>query len=174
MKYALSLVALASISTFAAAQGTKEEKCDNASFAKMASCGNISEVKMGKCAEGAATNSQVKVFAAKMVKDHTKAQEELKQACKTSKIECPSEQTKEGKAACEKCERAKDSKDFDSVYIATQIECHEKALKLYQRAAKECESEALKAYATQTIPAIQEHLSMAKRIQGQLSGKTSR
>src|ERR1700733_9686047 len=93
MRYALSLatVALVGLSamTFAATQAAKDEKCDNASFVKMASCGNLAEIKMGKLAQETATSSDVKTFATKMVKDHSKAQMELKEACKTSKTECP-------------------------------------------------------------------------------------
>ena len=59
-----------------------------------------------------------------MVKCISTAQEELKEACKTSKTECPAKMTKEGKEACEKCEKLKSEKNFDAVYISTQVECH--------------------------------------------------
>jgi putative membrane protein len=175
MRYVLSLgfLSVIGLSATTVAQGTKDEKCDNVSFVKMASCGNLSEIKMGKLAQESATNSEVKAFASRMVKDHTKAQEELKEACKTSKTECPDKQTKEGKEACEKCEKLKSSKDFDAGYIAIQIECHEKALKLYERASKECECDMLKAYAKDHIPAIRQHLAAAKNIQKSLGVKAS-
>jgi putative membrane protein len=178
MKYAWSLlvVALVGLSAMAFDEKTdvKEEKCDNVSFAMKASDGNLTEIKMGKCAEDSASNSDVKAFAAKMVKQHSKAQDELKEICKTSKIECPEKLTKEGQEACEKCEKLKGEKNFDAIYIATQIECHEKALKLYEKAAKECESDKLKDYATKTIPTIKEHLTLAKKLQKDVAGKTDR
>jgi putative membrane protein len=171
--FAVVVVGLVGVG-FAAAQPSRDEKCDNVSFVKKASCGNLSEIKMGKLAQEYATNSDVKAFAAKMVKDHTKAQEELKEACKTSKTECPDKLTKEGQEACDKCEKVKAAKNFDAVYIATQIECHEKALKLYQQASKECECEMIKSFASQHIPTIREHLAAAKKIQAEIDGKTSR
>jgi putative membrane protein len=178
MKYAWSLVMVALVGLSARAfdekKDAKDEKCDNASFAMKASDGNLTEIKMGKCAEESASNSNVKAFAAKMVKQHSKAQDELKEICKTSKIECPEKLTKEGQEACEKCAKLKGEKNFDATYIATQIECHEKALKLYEKAAKECESEMLKDYANKTIPTIKEHLALAKKIQNEVAGKTDR
>jgi putative membrane protein len=175
MKYAWSLATVALVSLSATAfDDAKAEKCDNASFVKKASCGNLSEIAMGKLAATTAISSEVKAFAGKMAKEHTKAQEDLKEACKTSKTECPDTMTKEGKEACEKCEKVKGEKNFDAVYIATQIECHEKALKLYEKAATECECEKLKAYAAEHIPAIKEHLATAKAIQKNLSGNIDR
>jgi putative membrane protein len=175
MKYAWSVavVALVGLSVMAF-EDAKEEKCDNASFVKKASCGNLSEIKMAKIAEKHASNSEVKAFAEKMVTEHTAAQEELKEACKTSKTECPDQMTKEGKEACEKCQKLTGEKNFDAVYISTQIECHEKALSLYEKGAKECECEKLKAYAEKHIPTIREHLAIAKKIKNDLDGKTSR
>jgi len=175
IKYAWSLAMVVMVSpSVKAFDDAKEEKCDNASFVKKASCGNLSEIKMARLAEKNATNSEVKAFAEKMVTAHTAAQEELKDACKTSKTECPDQMTKEGKEACEKCEKLKCEKSFDAVYISTQVECHEKALKLYEKGAKECVCEKLKAYAEKHIPAIKEHLAIAKKIKNDLDGKTSR
>ena len=172
MRYAWSLAAVALVSLSATGFGVaQEEKCDNASFVKKASCGNLAEIKMGKLAQETATSIAVKAFAGKMVREHTKAQKELKEACKTSKTECPDKLTKEGQAACEKCEKLKGEKNFDAVYISTQIECHEMALKLYDKAAKECECEMLKAYASQHIPVIRQHLTMARKIQKDLDAK---
>jgi putative membrane protein len=175
MKYVLSLTAAALCAIQASAfEDAKGEKCDNATFAKKAACGNLAEVKMGECAKDRASSAKVKEFAALMVKDHTKAQEELKEACKASKTECPTTMTKEGKEACDKCEKLKAGADFDTAYIAMQIECHQKALTLYEAASKECECDKLKAYAAKSIPTIREHLAMAKAIQKNLTAGSSR
>ena len=170
MKYVWSLVAVVLVSFSVASADDKDEKCDNASFAKKASCGNLTEVRMAKCAKDNATNAEVKEFAAKLEAAHSKAQEELKEACKPSKTECPDKQTKEGKEASEKCESLKGEKGFDVAFISMQIECHEKALKCYEKAAQECECEKMKAYATDHIPVIKEHLEMAKKIKRNLEG----
>jgi putative membrane protein len=146
MKYAWSVATVALVALSAMAfEDAKKEKCDNSSFVKKASCGNLAEIKMGKLAQEHAASTEV--IAGMMVKAHTKAQEELHEACKASKTECPAKMTKEGKETCEKCEKLKGEKNFDAVYISTQVACHEKALKLYESACKECECEKLKAYA---------------------------
>lgn len=145
----------------------KDEKCDKATFAKMASCMNMTEVKLGKMAAEKAKSSDVKAFAERMVKDHMAAQDALKAACTAGGTDCPTEQTKEGKAVCTKCEGL-EGKDFDKAYIDFQIDCHAKAVKMLEQASKECDCEKLKAYAAKMLPTVREHQEMAKKVKEKL------
>ena len=71
----------------------KESKLSSAdkAFIKDAAKGGMMEVAMGRVAEKNATNSEVKNFGARMVKDHSKANEELKAIAKEENVEWPAE-----------------------------------------------------------------------------------
>src|SRR4051812_13961336 len=81
-KITLLTVALAAGTSLAVA-ADKGEKGQLSSkdykFAVEAAQGGMSEVQMGELAKQKATNPQVKSFADKMVTDHNKANDELKQ-----------------------------------------------------------------------------------------------
>lgn len=175
MKLAWSIATVALMGLVANAyEEARDEKLDAAKFVKKAACGHMTEIKMGKIGQEKAENSQVKSFSERLVKDHTKLLEDLKAACREAKIECPTEQTREGKEECEKCEKLKEAKDFDVKFMKMQCEMHEKSLKVHQRAVKELDNAALKAYAEKAIPVIQEHLTLAKKIKKDLEASTSR
>src|SRR4051794_20016014 len=86
----LSAVALVSWPTGAMAAEKKSDKADKASattqkggspdekFVKKAAQGGLMEVKLGEIASQKAKRDDVKQFGAQMVKDHSKANEELK------------------------------------------------------------------------------------------------
>ena len=60
-------------------------------FIKDAAKGGMMEVAMGRVAQKDASNSEVKNFGARMVKDHSKANEELKAIAKEENVEWPGE-----------------------------------------------------------------------------------
>jgi putative membrane protein len=51
---------------------------------------------------------------------------------------------------------------FDARYIDQQIEAHEAALGLMQTYARAGDNEAVRAWASRTAPAIENHLQMAR------------
>ncbi len=53
---------------------------------------------------------------------------------------------------------------FDRSYIKGQIHAHEAMLKLFQAEADEGRDRDLKAFAAQTVPVIQQHLSLAEQL----------
>src|SRR3984957_21340073 len=60
-------------------------------FAKKAAQGGMAEVKMGQLAQQKGTAGSVKRFGARMVEDHSKAADELKQAASQSNITLPND-----------------------------------------------------------------------------------
>ena len=60
-------------------------------FIKDAAKGGMMEVAMGRVAEKNATDSEAKNFGTRMVKDHSKANEDLKAIAKDENVEWPAE-----------------------------------------------------------------------------------
>jgi len=57
--------------------------------------------------------------------------------------------------------------DFTKQYRSMQVDAHQDAVSLFQRYAKSGDSEKLKTWAVQTLPALQHHLDMAKALDKQ-------
>jgi putative membrane protein len=54
--------------------------------------------------------------------------------------------------------------DFDTAYIAQQVNAHRKAAELFDGYAEEGENEALKQFAANTLPTIKQHRDEAAKL----------
>jgi putative membrane protein len=136
------------------AKGGTLSSADKA-FIKDAAKGGMMEVAMGRVAEKNATDSEVKNFGARMVKDHGKANEELKALAKEEKVELPAEK-----------EAGKWKSDKD--YMDMMVKDHEKDLAAFEKEAKDGSDADLKSFASKTAEVVRKHLEMAKEIDGKL------
>lgn len=124
-------------------------------FMKDAAKGGMMEVAMGRLAEQNATDSEVKNFGARMVKDHGKANDELKAMAKEENVDLPSEKDP-GKWKS------------DKEYMDMMVKDHEKDLAAFEKQAKEGTDPDVKSFASKTSEVVRKHLEMAKKIDGKL------
>ena len=134
---------------------SSEEK----SFVSAAAAGGMMEVEAGKLVSLQSQNTAVKAFALQMVKDHTKANEELT-AIATRKgmalpATLPAEQLKHLKQL-----QTLTGKELDKHYITMMIDDHMKTVDLFGRNSKFNDTE-LKTFALNTLPIIQMHYKKA-------------
>src|SRR6186713_2369963 len=61
----------------------------DSAFVKEAAAGGVAEVDRGKLAQEKASNDQVKQFGSRMVQDHSKANDELKQVAGVKGVQLP-------------------------------------------------------------------------------------
>ena len=132
------------------AKGDKLSSADKA-FIKDAAKGGTMEVAMGRVAEENATNSEVKNFGGRMVKDHSNANEELKAIAKEKGVELPAEK-----------EAGKWKSDKD--YMDAMVKDHEKDLAAFEKEAKDGSDPDVKNFASKTAKTVRKHLEMAKEI----------
>ena len=130
-------------------------------FATKAAQGNIAEISGGATAAQKGTSPEVKAFGNRMVNDHGKALDELKQLAQNKGIALPTDVNADQKAQADKLSKAS-GKDFDKQYAAAMVEDHEKDAKEFEKASKSAQDPDLKAWAAKTLPVIQDHLKMAK------------
>ena len=135
-------------------KGAKLSAADKA-FIKDAAKGGMMEVAMGRVAEKNASDSEVKNFGARMVKDHGKANDELKALAKEENVELPAEK-----------EPGKWKSDKD--YMDMMVKDHEKDLAAFEKEAKNGSDPDLKSFASKTAEVVRKHLEMAKEIDGKL------
>ena len=124
-------------------------------FIKDAAKGGMMEVAMGRVAQKNASDSEVKNFGARMVKDHSKANEELKAIAKEENVEWP------GKKEAGKWKSDKD-------YMDAMVKDHEKDLAEFEKEAKNGSDPNVKSFADKTAKTVREHLEMAKEIDAKL------
>jgi len=131
-------------------KGSKLNAADKA-FIKDAAKGGMMEVAMGRVAEKNASGTGVKNFGARMVKDHSQANEDLKAIAKEENVEWPAEK-----------EAGKWKSDRD--YMDAMVKDHEKDLAAFEKEAKNGSDPDVKSFANKTAKTVRKHLEMAKEI----------
>ncbi|MDP9128710.1 MAG: DUF4142 domain-containing protein, partial [Pseudomonadota bacterium] len=115
-------------------------------------------------------NSAIKDFAQEMVNDHTKAGNELKEVLSASDAKLP--QPSAGLDAAHQKQidqlNSLSGTDFDRQYVAMQVTAHDNAVALFDDYAKSGDNSALKAFASKTLPTLQEHKAHVHRLQSEL------
>jgi putative membrane protein len=133
-------------------------------FLLQAAASGVLEVRLGELAVERASNAEVKQFGQRMRDDHAKANKELLSIRGARRLELPDLETMpKEKALLQKLSGLKGT-EFDRQYIHHMVEGHKEALQFFEKAIKECKDEAVRAYAEKHLPALREHLQMAKKI----------
>jgi len=139
-------------------------------FMNDAAPGGMAEVEMGRLAVKQAASSEVKQFAERMIADHSKAGEELKQLASQKKVMLPKEINPKHKETMDKLSKLKGA-EFDREYVKAMVEDHVKDVTAFESVAKGAVDQDVKAFATKTLPTLKEHLQMIREIEGKMGGK---
>ena len=138
-------------------------KVDDKKFLKQAALDGMTEVELGKVAEQKASSADVKQFAQKMVDDHTKANEELKQAASKQNISVPDALDSKHQSQIDKLSKLS-GEDFDKAYAKEQVKNHQSDVKEFTAEARSGNNAGVMAFASSVLPTLQEHLEMAKNL----------
>jgi putative membrane protein len=82
-------------------------------------------------------------------------------------VTLPTDVDKESKETSDKLSKAS-GKDFDKKYMDNMVDDHEKDVKEFEKASKNAKDADVKAWATNTLPTLQDHLKMAKDTKSKL------
>lgn len=168
----LSRLALcAGIATLALMATTSANARSDADFMKQAAQNGSAEIEASKLALQKAQRPEVKSFAEKMVADHTKTSDELKQLAASKKVTLPDGPSMKQKAELKMISAGDDAK-FDERYTKSfGVKAHEETVKLFEEAAKDASDTEVKAFAQKTLPALNHHLEMARSLDGSTARK---
>ena len=154
---------------------TKQESARRAStaysnegFIRNAAEGNMAEVKLGQLAQEKAQSPEVKKFAERMVNDHTKANEQLKQVANQEHVNFPTDVNSKDAATYRSLEKLS-GPEFDKAYARTMVRDHEKDVAEFKHEASAAQTAPVKQYAQETLPTLESHLQEAKQMQAQVS-----
>lgn len=142
-------------------QQTAPPKVDDKKFAKEAAIGGLTEVELGKLAQQKASSDAVKQFGQKMVDDHTKANDELKQAVSKEGLQLPDAPDKKHQSRIDKLGKLSGA-EFDKAYIKDQLKDHQEDVRKFQAEAQNGTDPGIKEFASKTVPILEQHLQMVK------------
>lgn len=140
---------------------------DDADFAVKAANGGMAEVQLAQLAQQKATSADVKEFAAKMITDHTKANNNLMAIAKQKSITLPATLGNDEQKIMADLSK-KTGADFDKAYVKDMVEDHDKDVKLFSDEAKDAKDADLKSFAGTTLPTLKEHQMMIKAIDSKM------
>lgn len=147
-------------------------KSADAKFMMTAAAGGLAEVEMGRLALERASSDAVKQYAQRMIDDHTKANQDLMQVASTKGVTLPTGPDAKHMALMEKLRRMTGA-DFDRMYIKEAgIKDHQNMEKLFRNETIKGKDADVRAFASRTLPAVQDHLRMAREMSGTMSGST--
>lgn len=135
----------------------------DAKFVKKAASGGLAEVELGQLAVQKASSEEVKKFGQRMVDDHSKANDELKQVAAQQHIELPTEPSAKDKATKARLEKLSGEK-FDHAYMTDMVKDHKADVAEFARESKNAKDPAVKSFAEKTLPTLREHLKEAEKI----------
>ena len=136
---------------------------DVSEFVTKAASGGMLEVQAGEMAQQKGQSQRVKDFGTMMLRDHTKANDELKMLAGQESITVPATLSDAHQKHLDELSK-QSGKDFDKAYIDMMLSDHKGDIDLFNKAAKDLSDNAIKGYAAKTLPVLQMHLDSVKAI----------
>jgi putative membrane protein len=130
-------------------------------FVMEAARGGMAEVELGRLAAEKGSSDQVKKFGQRMVDDHSKAGDELKTLAGNKNITLPTDVDAKDKML--RLRLSKLSGDaFDRAYIKAMVTDHRKDVNEFRTVSRSAKDPDVKAWASKTLPTLEEHLKLAQ------------
>jgi putative membrane protein len=143
--------------TVETASGKRTTTASDRKFIEKAASGGMAEVKLGQLAMEKGTSPTVKEFGKRMVDDHGKANDELKEIASKKNFPMPTDVDSEAKATYDKLTKLSGT-DFDKAYIDAMVKDHDKDVKEFKKEASTGGVDPdLKAWAEKTLTVIEQH-----------------
>lgn len=140
----------------------------NYEFMNEAANGALMEVELGKYAQEHAVNKRVRDFGAMMVRDHSKAAEELREIASRKSINLPTALEDEKHLEMVTDLQKRKGAEFDKEYMNEMVSDHEKDTDKFKRYAENGDDSDLKSFAAKTLPVLLTHQDSAKIIRDAL------
>ena len=158
----LAIVLAAGHASFAAEpEGTKATAKEKA-FIRKAANGGMAEVEMGKLAADKGGSDAVKDFGNRMVKDHSKANDQLKDVAANMGVTIPDKVNAKEQAMIDKLS-AMSGSEFDKAYVKEMVNDHKKDIAEFETAGKEVKNADLKKFIDDTVPVMKDHLDTIQK-----------
>lgn len=140
---------------------------DAGEFMKNAALAGMMEVELGKVAQQNASDSRIKKFGEKMVKDHTLIAGDLKKLADTKKVTLPTTLPTSDSNHIEEMKKMTGAA-FEKHYMDMMVKDHVKALDLFKSASVSGDVE-IRNFASKTLRILERHFKEASDIKAGVS-----
>jgi putative membrane protein len=162
-----ALIVAAAALSMAQLAGAAELNKQDSKFVNDTAQGLMSEVKLGEMAQKQGQDERVKQFGKRMVDDHGKALDELKQLASQKNVTLPDAMNKDQSKEADKLSKLS-GKDFDKEYIAYEAKDHKKDVKDAGKEMKKAADPDLKKFASASYKTVSEHKKIVDDLHAQL------
>ncbi len=136
----------------------------SSAFLVKAANSGIAEVQLAKLAQQKATIDAVKSFAAMLEKDHSAANDQVKNLAGQRNVSLPASPSEEKQKMYTDMEKMT-GKAFDKEYISMMVKSHNDGINLFEDTRSNASDIDVKNFADKTLPTLKMHLDSAKAIQ---------
>lgn len=150
-------------STHASMDTTKHVTVSDRTFMIKAAEGGKAEVELGKLAQEKAASPEVRQFGERMVNDHSKAGDQLKQVAEKEGVPLPDKLNAKDSATKARLEKLS-GEAFDRAYMKDMVADHTQDVREFNNEAKNGKDPDVKNFAAQTAPTLEDHLKEATNI----------
>ena len=133
------------------------------SFMVKAAQGGMAEVELGQLAQQNAQSQQVKDFGQRMVNDHSKANDELKQLASQQGVSLPATLDAKDQATKQRLSKLHGAA-FDKAYMQDMVMDHKKDIAEFKHEASAGNDQGVKDWASKTLPTLESHLQQAEKV----------
>ncbi len=123
----------------------------------------MAEVELGKLATERASREEVKKFGQRMVDDHGKAGDQLKEIASSRGIQVPDKLSAKDQMTKDRLSKLS-GEQFDRAYMSDMVKDHTQDVADFKLESSSGTDPDVKNFAVTTLPTLQDHLRLAKEI----------
>jgi putative membrane protein len=142
-------------------------------FVRKAASGGQLEVRLGQLAQTNAANAAVRQFGARMVRDHSKANQQLLAVLSGEGVTPPRVMLDKDVTTFNQLAKMRGA-EFDRAYMKHMVEDHKEDVAAFEKEAKDGKDSKVKAFAGKTLPTLKEHLKLAEETYDKVKGNKNK
>jgi putative membrane protein len=140
-------------------------------FVQAAANSDQFEILEAHAALAGSTNPEVRAFASRMLQDHQRLSQALRDAAARSGLKPPEMAMSADQAKSLDALQSASGSDFDKLYLKQQVLAHHSALTVEQIYAKSGDDAELRRLAASAVPLISAHGDMANQLETKLGAQ---
>jgi len=158
---AVSLIGTGLAFNVQAQSQNQSPNASQSSFIQKAAEANLTEAELAKLAAQKSENNQIKQFADHLQMDHQNANQKLQSIARSQGVQIPQSLDPKHRSELNRLQKLT-ATEFDREFIITSLRDHVRTIALFQKEAQQGRDAAIKQYAQDMLPALNQHLDMAK------------